>query len=302
MEVEGTVRTRRAVLVGAAGGVAVAVAHALGRPAPAWAVPEPLLIESLNNTTAQTSIASAQTAPSSAVFAAYSMGNARVYALFGQAKEPAAFGTYAFHESTGAAVGARSTGGVGVIGSVGNVDPVKPPVPTGVYGTASDIGVLGLGETGIQGMGTARGVFGDGGDSGIGVIGVSRAADGIGTMGSSLEGSGVRGTTGTGIGVEAYAESSSGKALQVAGKARFTRSGRAAVLKNKYSVDVDLRAKGGISSSSLCFATLATSRTGAWVRTVRPNYPATGFMRIYLNKVASTTSSTYVSWIVFENS
>ncbi|HEX5826222.1 MAG TPA: hypothetical protein VFY23_01780 [Candidatus Limnocylindrales bacterium] len=293
MEVEGTVRTRRAVLVGAAGGVAAAVAHALGRPAPAWAVSDPLMTEVLNNTTAQTGIASAQTTPSSAVFAAYAQGNARVYALFGQASGPGAFGAYAYHETTGVAIGARSTDGIGVVGAVGGTDPDRPMERTGVFGSGPDCGVYGSG---------AKGVYGTGSDTGVGVYGVADAVGAIGTEGSSLEGRGVRGSTGVGIGVEAFAESPDGKALRVAGKARFTRSGRATVLKNKSSVDVDLRARGGLSSSSLCFATLATSRTGAWVRTVRPNYPSTGYMRIYLNKVASTTSSTYVSWIVFENS
>jgi hypothetical protein len=40
------------------------------------------------------------------------------------------------------------------------------------------------------------------------------------------------------------------------------------------------------------------SAPGVYVAAVRPNYPVTGKARIYLNKVASTTASTAVGWLV----
>jgi len=54
--------------------------------------------------------------------------------------------------------------------------------------------------------------------------------------------------------------------------------------------------KEGLSSSSLCFANLMTYRAGYCVAAVRPNYPSTGKLRIYLNK--ALTSATYAAYFV----
>ena len=59
---------------------------------------------------------------------------------------------------------------------------------------------------------------------------------------------------------------------------------------------MDLRTKGGLSGTPLCFANLTTYRAGTYVIAARPNYPSTGKLRIYLNRVV--TATTYVAWVV----
>jgi hypothetical protein len=53
---------------------------------------------------------------------------------------------------------------------------------------------------------------------------------------------------------------------------------------------------GGLSSTASLLATIQMYRAGVWVMGVRTNYPSAGKARIYLNKVASTTSTTPVAW------
>ena len=87
-------------------------------------------------------------------------------------------------------------------------------------------------------------------------------------------------------------------ALKVEGKAKFSRSGRATVLKGRSYVDITVA--GGLASNSMVHATLQTYRAGVAIAAVRKNYPAAGKARIYLTRVASTSSSTYVGWFVAE--
>jgi hypothetical protein len=78
----------------------------------------------------------------------------------------------------------------------------------------------------------------------------------------------------------------------------FSRSGRATVLKGKSYADIAVT--GGLTTRSMVHATLQTYRSGVSIAAVRINYPSAGKARIYLTKVASTTASTYVAWIVAE--
>ena len=86
-------------------------------------------------------------------------------------------------------------------------------------------------------------------------------------------------------------------ALSVEGKAKFNRSGRASVAAGRTFVDVVV--PGGLSSSSLVLATPLLSRAGVYVQAAVPN-PATGRIRIQLNKVASSSSATPVAWFVID--
>jgi hypothetical protein len=96
---------------------------------------------------------------------------------------------------------------------------------------------------------------------------------------------GLRGTSDTGYG------------LNVSGKVRFaTRSGRATVAAGKAFVDIDLRQKGGLSGTPLCFANLTSHRPGVHIAAVRPNDPVAGKARIYLNGAVS--SNAHVAWLV----
>jgi len=171
----------------------------------------------------------------------------------------------------------------------------------GFVGKASGVGVLGesVNGTGVIGRSTAHaGVQGfsidDAGVNGFGVFGVWAHGSSFGVTGVSFAGQGVHGEAETGVG--GYFTATTGTALQVAGKATFSRSGRATVLKGKPYADVDLRTKGGLSGTPLCFANLMSYRTGVYVAAVRPNYPSTGKLRIYLNK--AVTSSTDVAYFV----
>jgi hypothetical protein len=85
---------------------------------------------------------------------------------------------------------------------------------------------------------------------------------------------------------------------QFIGKAQFSRSGKAAVLKGHTYVDVTV--PGGLNSHSVVHATLQTYRAGVAIAAVRSNYPAAGKARIYLTKVASSTASTWVGWLATE--
>jgi len=147
------------------------------------------------------------------------------------------------------------------LGSGGTGTPSAYPLHTGVYGGASD-------DNGFPDPQT-RGVHGQ-------VHG----------------GQGVRGEATVGIGV--YATATTGTALQVSGKASFSRSGRATIASGHSYVDVTVA--GGLAGTPLCFANLQTFRSGISVAAVRPNYPSAGKLRIYLSK--AVTASTYVAWIV----
>ena len=61
-------------------------------------------------------------------------------------------------------------------------------------------------------------------------------------------------------------------------------------------MDIDLRQKGGLSGTPLCFANVTSYRPGVFVTMVRPNYPVLGKVRIYLNRAVS--SNTFVAWFV----
>jgi hypothetical protein len=154
------------------------------------------------------------------------------------------------------------------------------------------------GSNGIAIYGTSysgAGVLGDC-PSGYGVRGISYNAGTFGVSGENTNGTGVSGTSGAGTGV--YASSGSGIALQVAGKARFSRSGKASVLAGQMYVDVTVA--GGLASNSVVHATLQTYHSGVAIAAARKHYPTTGKVRIYLTKVASTASSTSVGWFVAE--
>jgi len=158
----------------------------------------------------------------------------------------------------------------------------------GMQVQGGSIGVDASAEDATNGTGVAATAFGTGsvGVSGYGATGV---------LGDALSGSGigVRGTATTGVGGQFSA--TTGTALKVTGKVRTNRSGRASIAKNATYVDVTV--SGGLSGSPLCFANLATYRSGVHVAAVTPN-STTGKIRIRLNKAASTTSSTSVSWFV----
>ena len=104
----------------------------------------------------------------------------------------------------------------------------------------------------------------------------------------------MRGSAQGGTGVRA--ESTSGIALQVAGRAVFSRSGQVSVPAGKSYVDVAV--PGGLPAGASVLATLQTYVSGVSVAGVRTNVPSAGIARIFLTKVASTTKSTLIAWFV----
>jgi len=156
---------------------------------------------------------------------------------------------------------------VGVLGIAGTTAPTGfAKGPAGVYGwspTSEDPLTFG---TGVWGDSEEYGVFGSGGI-------------GVGGWG--------------GIGVLAEAADASSRALVVAGRAEFTRSGKTTIASGAAKKKVGL---AGCTSSTLVFGVLGSNRSGRYVRAV---VPSTGYFYIYLNTAVS--SATFVVWIAFTN-
>ena len=113
----------------------------------------------------------------------------------------------------------------------------------------------------------------------------------------------VPGPPGTAIVATAgFGDGGQGGAIHAEGWSEFighvvmSRSGRATVLSGRSYADVDLRSKGGLAGTPLCFANVMSYRPGLFVTMVRPNYPIAGKARIYLNRLAS--ANTYVAWFI----
>jgi hypothetical protein len=89
-------------------------------------------------------------------------------------------------------------------------------------------------------------------------------------------------------------------ALKVRGKVQFSRSGRATIRKGRSFVDIDFTYYSGdvygLGGTPLCFANVMSYRPGVFVTNVRPNYPVSGKLRIYINRAVS--ANTYVAWFV----
>ena len=111
----------------------------------------------------------------------------------------------------------------GVFGSAPTAPIETGTFGAGVWGDSEDTGVYGSGDTGVQGFGASAGVYGYGG---IGVVGESAT---------------------TSAGVLALGQSATDLALEVQGKVKFSRSGRATLGSGKSSIKVTL---AGVSSGS----------------------------------------------------
>ena len=173
----------------------------------------------------------------------------------------------------------ESTGGLaGVVGFSGTGDAPAAPAKTGVYGEATQDA-------------SARGVSGSS-TAGHGVHGAATAGHGV--HGDATAGHGVHGAATTGVGVAAVA--TTGVALDVSGRAAFTRSGRAMLPANSKFVDVTV--PGGLASTANVLATLQIKRAKVHVLAARPNQPSAGKVRIYVSDIASTTESTPIAWFV----
>jgi hypothetical protein len=182
----------------------------------------------------------------------------------------------------GGTTGVAATGNVTAIQGTSTTDAMS----VGVRGTSTD-------GVGIAGDSQVAGVIGSGY---FGVYGLGA----IGTIGDTDGGTGLQGWSGAAFppnptpntGVWAGAEAGR-TALQVFGRAKFSRSGRTSFSAGNSQKSVTV--PGGVSSNSFALAVLNNSRAGIWVRAVVPN-PSTDRITIYLNKPVS--SVTQCAWIV----
>ncbi len=268
---------RRALLAGAAAAVAGVAAGAVARPLPARAADgDPVLIGQSNSGTGVTSLTTSG--------------------------------------DTGLLGVSRSATGVGVLGAAGS----ETGRTAGIRGEAyspDGMGVFGIAH--VQ-TGTAYGVFGQSdADHGHGLQGLATATTGqtfgLAAQSDSTEGTGVLGiafassgrTVGVsgqcvspdGIGVLALNGSGpGGTALEVRGKAAFSRSGMVAISYPDRSATVT---GVPLDGHSLVFATLQNS-LGVAVESATPD-PATASFQITLSKAPGskkTPKTAFVAWFV----
>jgi hypothetical protein len=208
------------------------------------------------------------------------------------------------------------TGVVGIVGNAIGINPTTDEVgvyafadvsdnSAGVWGdTPNGAGVVGTGYWGVYGNGRV-GVMGDVSNGATGVYGfvgsinAPTATAGVGVVARAVGNqTGLYGFAGDvaapaatpGVAVEARAGAIAQTALQVAGKVKFSRSGRTSIAAAASSKQITM---SGVTTSSYIIATLQTRRTGVYVSAVVPN---AGYFTIYLNK--AVTATTYVGYFV----
>ena len=280
-------RSRRAILASALGGLGAVVASRLIKPETVSANPgDAVLVDGTFSGAGTTAISSTATTG-----AAIDGSTADATGLKGSSTDNTPVPDFS--------VASNRTG---VIGAAGATDIVEKEISAntdevGVYGfsttSANSSGVWGdsFDGTGVSGTG-GTGVFGAGY---YGVYAFGRVA--VTGEGYYTE-TGVYGYSGAlaaplpppGVGVQATAGSTSQIALNVTGKAKFSRSGRTYVATGQYARKITM---AGVTTSSYVIATLQTRRTGVYVHAV---VPGTGYFYIYLNK--AVTANTYVGYLV----
>jgi hypothetical protein len=263
-------RTRRQLLAGGTGALAaVLTAEALARPAPAAAANgDNVILGSSNFETATTFITNS----------AADQGGLNVTCT-GAAS--ALLGECAGTSGQGVGVFGVSNAGNGVYGQSGTSLFPSPLPGVGVQGITDHISGAGVVGDNIAAFGT--GVLGNSPASGIGVLGTSSEADGTGVAGEA--------TSATAVGVLAD-NSAGGTALEVIGKASFTRSGVLTVAAGKSSAT-----KSGVAltAASLVLATVQQNVAGVWVASAVPNVAGSSFT-VHLSKAVA--ASTKVAWFV----
>jgi hypothetical protein len=264
MSTEST-RSRRAILLAAAGGTAAVVADSIARSHAAIAQgPTPIYRDQVGQTvTSESSISNSSN--SNDVFSAIS-------------------------GSSGVAIFGSSIGELGVQGASQSAAGVQGTSDTGdgVVGSSNS----GHGVHGESTGGSASGVFGfnlsNSGVKGAGRIGVQGDVGPTQTALHGFTGNSAAPLPPAGVGVVAQAQSASLIALHVKGRAKFDRSGVVTVASGTSSVTKTL---AGVTSSSLILAVLGQDRVGVWVRAA---VPSAGTFKVILNKnVASATKVTY---------
>jgi hypothetical protein len=176
-----------------------------------------------------------------------------------------------------AVLGAAAAGAVALTaGRLIGAEPAAAVAPNFLLGTSNDGGGA---ETQLDSNFAGTALYVNNYD-GTAVIGAGNGPDGnAGVIGSTNSVVGVWGIAAVdGVGV--LGTSVSGYGLKVQGKAGFSTAGHAWIAKGTSSIKVDLH---GVTTSSLVIATLQTYRTGFHVEAV---VTYGGKFRIYVNKKA----------------
>jgi hypothetical protein len=269
VEIDSTVRrSRRAVLGAALGGAAAIAASNVAKPLAVNAATGGNLVLGHTDNTADAETALTKTTGGANAFRA-TLGSGSGVRGESTDTNPTLDFTVASHKT-------------GVIGSAGSGAGLPDNTDeTGVFGfanvSANSAGVAAVspdgagvfaigGWTGIYGSGDLTGVLGDVGTGGTGVYGFTGATNAPAPP--------------AGVGVYARAATTAQTALQVAGKVKFSRSGRVAISEGASSKLITM---SGVTATSYVIATLQTSSSGLFVRAV---VTATGQFRIYLSKTA----------------
>ena len=200
---------------------------------------------------------------------------------FGADAQDAVAGLYGENSTDASNTGGLAAGVEGEGDGVGN---------DGVYGTGTANGVhgenlgTGNGVYGHANNSAASGVYGQNDGTGFGVAG--RASSGVGTLGDSANGVGV------------LASSQNATALEVTGKAQFSRSGVATIAGTSATPLKSVRVSLPITAKSMMTALLQKFVAGVYVVAAVPNVSG-GYFTIYLNKAVSTSVGP-IAWLVTE--
>jgi len=196
----------------------------------------------------------------------------------------------------------QSVGGtVGVVGLGGGFLPAAYPDKVGVLGdqpAPEGVGVWGRSTEGTGLLGDADTGYGL---EAYGAVGVYGSGGAVGIIGDVDHATGLQGWSGIetapdpgdNIGVWAGAENGR-TALQTQGVVRMNRSGRTSVAVGTSTRKIVV--PGGLTTSSMGFATIQVNRSGFYVRGVVLS-TADSSITIYLNANV-TTSAIIVAWVV----
>lgn len=256
-------QSRRAILAALGGGLAALIAQALGRPLPVRAdhgQPGQDLLKNVTNSATATTRLSADLFASDVLEVANNTGS-----------------------GAGTAIRGTTHGATGVRGETQD--------GTGVHGLAKSVGVGVRGESwssdGVEGVGIGAGVYGTGGYGVMGDVDVG----GTGVYG--FVGSQAAPLAPANVAVYASAPSAAHTALQVNGRARFSRANKTAVGVGYSSKRVNM---AGVTVYSIILGTIQQNRPGYSLQAV---VAGNGYFTIYLNK-AVTTSPIWVAYFVAE--
>jgi hypothetical protein len=268
--------TRRAVLAGTLGALGAYLAQALGRPLAARATDGDIIHVGDDLTAATTTKISNSINAGTALWGSCDLGwgvRGSSTSNTGVGGDSASgTGVYGYSNGAGYGVVGYSNSSVGVWGQ--SISSAVPAIrgdsmgsSTGVFGYSRE------GEEGTVGAVAKTGVYGY----------AAQDANARGVMGRSTVGQGVRGQATTGTG--GYFTATTGTALQVTGKAKFSRSGKITVAAGASSV---VKTFPGVTTSSMILALLQSNEAGVWVRAA---VPAAGSFTVHFNVALPSSAS-----------